>query len=628
MSTRLLLINPRFPESFWSFKWAVDHVLPHKKTINPPLGLATLAALCPPEWEVRIVDENIESIPLNPEADIVGVCGMGVQYPRQKELLSFYRSRGYHVVAGGSYASLCPELYADAADTVVAGEAEYQWPQFCRDYASGTPHPLYHETGEVAVEDSPTPRFDLLKLEQYQSVSLQFSRGCPYRCEFCDIIVMFGRKPRTKSMEQVGRELDALRALGVQRAFFVDDNLIGNKKVAKELLRFLRDYQREHGWQFNFGTEASLNLAQDRELLQLFREANFRWVFIGIESPDEESLKETKKYQNTGQDILASVRTIYSYGIDVFAGFIIGFDHDTPATFEAQYRFIVDSGIQTAMVGLLVALPRTPLYERLEAEGRLRPMPETPDNTKLTTNVIPKGMGYEEMVSGYAALYQRLVTPACIAERIRNKARHLAPPLTGDRHSFSEKLRIAARVVTRGLLPGGVSAVRHFARSLPLGSPRLIPQAVHDWIIGLAMRDYVRRHFAPPPVSMTELAEEYVASLQDSLRRYLDAGALEVSLRELKTAVANVSLRMQGWVDREFFQRAGDQLERVLRETRSSVTLRIEELHESQSRHLERLLRRLSRYGDRIEVAVREELRDRIEIDSSVFRLRLSAPGA
>jgi len=200
---KLLLINPRFPESFWSFKWAVDNVMPkEKRTINPPLGLATLAALTPEDWEIEIVDENIESIPLNPNADIIGICGMGVQFKRQKELLTFYKNQGHFVVAGGSYASLCPEYYESLADVVVAGEAEYIWKQFCEDFQCGTHKELYQETDEVSLEDSPTPRFDLLSIEKYQAVSLQFSRGCPYRCEFCDIIVMFGRKPRVKSLEQ------------------------------------------------------------------------------------------------------------------------------------------------------------------------------------------------------------------------------------------------------------------------------------------------------------------------------------------------------------------------------------------------------------------------------------------
>jgi radical SAM superfamily enzyme YgiQ (UPF0313 family) len=198
---------------------------------------------------------------------------------------------------------------------------------------------------------------------------LQYSRGCPFRCEFCDIIVMFGRKPRVKSHEQVGRELDALRAAGMRSVFFVDDNLIGNAPQAKSLLRFLAAYQKEHDYDFSFGTEASLNLAQNRELLELFRAANFGWVFIGIESTDPESLKETLKTQNLAEDILTSIRRIYVHDIDVLAGFIIGFDNDTMQTFERQYQFITDAGIQSAMIGMLTAMPRTPLW-RSNSDGR------------------------------------------------------------------------------------------------------------------------------------------------------------------------------------------------------------------------------------------------------------------
>ena len=309
---RLLLINPRFNESFWSFRWAVREILSGKRAINPPLGLATLAALCPPDWEVQIIDENIEAVPLHPEADAVGVCGMGAQHRRQAELLCHFRGQGYHTIAGGSYASLCPERYAGLADTVVSGEAEYIWKAFCRDFTAGQPRPLYRETGTVALADSPVPRFDLLKLGSYTTATLQFSRGCPYRCEFCDIIVMFGRRPRWKTLPQVERELDALRALHARNVFFVDDNLSGHKAVARELLRFLRDYQVRHGYRFSFGTEASINLAQDGELMQLMREAHFEWVFVGIESPDEQTLRETRKTQNTHEDVLTSVRRIFA----------------------------------------------------------------------------------------------------------------------------------------------------------------------------------------------------------------------------------------------------------------------------------------------------------------------------
>jgi radical SAM superfamily enzyme YgiQ (UPF0313 family) len=546
---------------------------------------------------------------------------MGVQFSRQRELLAFYRGKGYFVVAGGSYASLCPELYESLADTVVSGEAEYIWPQFCRDFASANQRRLYQETGVVSLSDSPVPRLDLLKLSKYQAVSLQFSRGCPFRCEFCDIIVMFGRKPRTKSLEQVGAELDLLREHNVYRAFFVDDNLIGNKRLAKDLLRYIRDYQRRHGYRFRFGTEASLNLAQDDELLQLFREANFEWVFVGIESPDEESLKETKKFQNTRQDILSSVRHIYSHGIDVFAGMIIGFDNDTVESFEKQYQFIMESGIQAAMIGLLAALPKTPLYERLEREGRLIANANNSDNTKLGTNIIPKRMRYEEMVTGYRKLHHRLLRDRSIADRIKNKARYLTQPGYTGEGALRRDLKLLGNVLVHGIWPGGISRIFHFCRSIVGARLTLIPLLVREWVVALAMRDYVDRHFAVTSEKERAWARSQVRSIEKALKRYLHQGALEISFDEVRHAAANLSICMKGWLDRGFFTRASRQLEKVLEGTTSSITLRIEEIHETQLRHLHRLLNRLSQYGDRINITVREELRHLIEIDSSVFNL-------
>ncbi|KIL99441.1 hypothetical protein CCC_04212 [Paramagnetospirillum magnetotacticum MS-1] len=486
----LLLINPKFPESFWSFRWAIDQVLPGKRAVNPPLGLATLAALCPAHWHVEIIDENIEPVPLETKADIVGICGMGVQMPRQRELLVHFRRQGHYVVAGGSYASLCHGDYAEDAHTVVAGEAEYVWKEFCRDFEAGCPKSLYHETGTVALADSPVPRFDLLKLGVYSNVTLQFSRGCPYRCEFCDIIVMFGRRPRVKGLDQIERELDQLRRFGARSVFFVDDNLIGNPKEAKELLRFLAAYQRRHDYFFSFGTEASLNMAQDDELLDLFSAANFGWVFIGIETTDPEGLKETGKVQNLREDPLTAVRRIYAHGIDVLGGFIIGFDHDTMATFEHQYRFITDAGIQSAMIGLLMALPRTPLHERMQREGRLLPLDGHADNTCLTTNIAPRSMNIDAMVAAYQELYRRLLTGPEIGRRIRNKMKYLQAPVYGSGYSMGQRAGILARLMVRGIGAGGLSTLVAFLRSFPFLTPSRIPMVISDWIIGLSMKAF------------------------------------------------------------------------------------------------------------------------------------------
>lgn len=624
---RLLLVNPKYPESFWSFRWAVDRILPGKRAINPPLGLATLAALCPPHWQVEIVDENVEPVPLAPRADLIGVCGMGVQFARQSELLCFYRGQGYPVVAGGSYASLCPERYADLADSVVAGEAEYIWREFCRDREAGVARPLYRETGNVDMTDTPTPRFDLLKLDRYSTVTLQFSRGCPYRCEFCDIIVMFGRKPRCKTPEQVGRELDELRRREVRNVFFVDDNLIGNKSLAKDLLRYLIDYQRRHRYDFRFGTEASLNLAQDAELLRLFRDANFSWVFIGLESPDPESLKETRKTQNLQEDMLTSIRRIYAHGIDVLAGFIIGFDNDTLDSFDRQYEFITDAGIQAAMVGLLSALPKTPLYQRLEQEGRLIPGADGTDNTKLGTNFLPKRMDYDAMVAAYKELYRRLLADAAIATRIHNKMRHMASPVYRGEYALGQQIGILARLLTRGVLAGGLPRLWHFLRSIPWLAPSKLPLVIVDWIAALAMRDYVERHFVAREATTAAATERYLRRVRAKLGRYLREGRLALAWGRADD-LPNLTLSLQGWLDRRFFRRAGRQIERLLKHTSSTVTLRIDVLQRSQLPDLDRLLQRLARYGDRVSVAVDEKIRNLVAIDSSVFHLILGKSAA
>ncbi len=624
---RLLLINPRFPESFWSFRWALDRVLCGKRTLNPPLGLATVAALCPPHWQVEIVDENVERVPLNPEADIIGICGMAVQYPRQRQLLEYYRTRGYYVVTGGSYASLCPERYHDLADTVVAGEAEYIWPQFCRDFERRAPRAFYQETGVVDLADSPVPRFELLRLDLYTAVSMQFSRGCPYRCEFCDIIVMFGRRPRTKSPAQIEEELERLRALDVRNVFFVDDNLIGHRPKAKALLRHIAAYQQQHRHQFLFGTEASLNVADDDQLLQAFRAANFGWLFIGIESPDEASLKETGKTQNMQRDMLGGVQKIYRHGIDVLAGFIIGFDNDTLESFERQHRFILASGIQVAMIGLLKALPRTPLYERLQREGRLIADADDADNTKPGTNLLPKRMDYDAMVQAYKVLYWRLSRDRDIAQRIRNKARHLGDPVYQGEYTRRQRLAIVARLLRRGVLPGGPLRWWRFARTLACCRPRAWPQVVADWTAGLAMRDYIERHFELDPAREKRLAQTTLAFVRSTFAGCLQRGDLEISLGLGKT-MTRLAVTVRGMVDPRFYSHAGRRIDRLLRKTAATLSLQIDEFSDTQLRHLDRLLRRLSRHGDRVSLRLSHNLQALLTIDLSLFQVVLDPPGA
>jgi hypothetical protein len=401
----------------------------------------------------------------------------------------------------------------------------------------------------------------------------------------------------------------------------VDDNLIGNKRTAKDLLRYLKTYQDEHGYKFRFGTEASLNLAQDQELLDLFQPAGMEWVFIGIESPDEATLVEAQKLQNTRQDIIGSLRTVYAAGLDIFAGFIIGFDHDTVETFEKQRKFINESGIQAAMIGLLTATPKTPLHERLGKEGRLIAGANQSDNTKLGTNVMPKGMTYDQMLDGYRALHQRLFSNAGIAARIRNKLRYLNRNGTTSRYSPKETIGLLRRILVRGLIPGGPSRVWHFLRSFPFTRPQLMHQAVEDWVVGLAMRDYIDRHLRVASEGSLAKVRGYAQALERALRRYRESGALEVQLTEMKNRAAELTLRLRGALDGGFYRQAAKQLERVLRRSTSSVTLHIEDFQEKHRPQFQQLLQRLSRYGDRIRITVDRKVRDLVEIDSSVFVL-------
>jgi radical SAM superfamily enzyme YgiQ (UPF0313 family) len=366
---KIYLIAPKNPESFWTF----DRILPSlgKRCVFPNLALPTLAGLTPPPHEVVLCDENVEPVDFETDADVVGITGFVIHQRRVFELIEAFRRRGKLVAVGGPFATLCPEELQGKVDVLFIGEAEYTWPQFLRDYGVGHWQPEYSQEEKPSLLDSPQPRFDLLKADRYRSLAIQFGRGCPYSCEFCDIIVMYGRRPRTKSIAQVLGEVEAIHSLGVANVFVVDDNFIGNKKEAKALLGALAKWQEAHGYPVEFMTEVSLNVAQDSELLALLRRAHFVVVFVGIESPRTASLLETKKTQNTREDIVTAVHRIQAAGIEVMAGMIVGFDHDDPLIFEEQFRFIQDARIPISMTGMLNAVPKTPLHARLKAAGRL-----------------------------------------------------------------------------------------------------------------------------------------------------------------------------------------------------------------------------------------------------------------
>ncbi|MGZ8851282.1 MAG: DUF4070 domain-containing protein, partial [Thermoanaerobaculia bacterium] len=376
---------------------------------------------------------------------------------------------------------------------------------------------------------------------------------------------------------------------------------IGNKPKAHELLQAIIEYQKKHDYPFRFGTEASLNLSQDEELMRRFREANFQWVFIGIESPDEESLRETLKLQNTREDMFVSLRRIYANSIDVFAGFIIGFDHDTVATFDHQHKFITNSGIQMAMVGMLTALPRTPLYKRLEADGRLLEGDAT-DNTRLYTNVVPKSMTMDEMRTGYQELYGRLLSDRGIANRILAKARHLVPSRGGNGYTLPRQLLMAWRLLANGIRPGGLSRWWHFTRTLLFVRPAQLPQILGEWVTGLSMRKYAEKYLLAIRDRETVKMERALARLRSRLARFIDEGALEVTLENVRTALPNLSLTVRTAVDSSALAQSARDLRRWLRATRATITLRIE----GDARAAERLLQRLQRYGDRVSLSLSE----------------------
>ena len=353
-----------------------------------------------------LCDENVEPIDFDTDADVIGITGFVIHKRRMFEIAEAFRRRGKLVVAGGPFATLCPEELRDKVDVLFVGEAEYTWPQFVRDHEAGRWQVEYRQDDKPSMLDSPLPRFDLLKVERYRSMAIQFARGCPFNCEFCDIIVMYGRRPRTKSTGQVLAEVEAIHALGVANIFVVDDNFIGNKKEAKELLKALADWQAARGYPLEFMTEVSLNVAQDDELLALMKQAHFTTIFVGIESPRAASLLETKKTQNTREDIVTSVHRIQAAGIEVMAGMIVGFDHDDPSIFEEQFQFIQQARIPISMTGMLNAVPKTPLHARLKAAGRL--IADSVGDQFVFTNVVPGGMSRLELYEGYRALLRRL----------------------------------------------------------------------------------------------------------------------------------------------------------------------------------------------------------------------------
>jgi radical SAM superfamily enzyme YgiQ (UPF0313 family) len=378
---KALMVWPRFPPSFWGFEGVLE-MIPEGAMI-PPLGLVTVAALCPAGWTLRLIDHTLDE--LTDEdllwADLVMVSAMHAQRADTMATLARARALGRRTIIGGPWASSEPELLLKEADHVLAGEAEEVFSEIAAALEQGTARSLYRVTEKPDMSRSPVPRFDLLRLNKYTSMPVQFSRGCPFQCEFCDIITIYGRRPRSKPPAQLIAELDVLRELGWRNeVFIVDDNFIGNSKHAIELARELKPWQERHKFPFSFFTEASIDLADRPELIAAMVAANFMYVFIGIETPSAEALKGSKKFQNLRSDNVQQIRTIQESGLWVLGGFIVGFDSDDETIFERQREFIERTAITWAMAGVLMAPPTTPLFERMRREGRLNETSQATSN--------------------------------------------------------------------------------------------------------------------------------------------------------------------------------------------------------------------------------------------------------
>ncbi len=412
-----LLIYPEFPDTFWSFKHALEFV--GKRAALPPLGLLTVAALLPESWSLRLVDTNVRKLTDKDLAwaDCAFISAMAVQRESAQRAITRCREAGLRVVVGGPLFSDGHEQF-QGVDHFVLNEAELTLPRFLADLAQGHPQRVYASDQFADVQQTPPPQWELLDLRRYASMSIQFSRGCPFNCDFCSVTALLGHRVRAKTAAQVTAELDRLYAVGWrEEIFFVDDNFIGNKEFLRtDLLPALTTWrQGKRG--ISFYTEASINLAEDEPLMAQMVAAGFTRVFIGIETPDETCLTECRKVQNKNRDLVADVKRIQRSGLEVQGGFIVGFDHDRPAIFQRQIDFIQKSGIVTAMVGLLQAPPGTRLYERLKKEGRL--CGETSgDNVDGTTNIQP-AMGVEALREGYARILRHIYSPKHYYQRLR-----------------------------------------------------------------------------------------------------------------------------------------------------------------------------------------------------------------
>lgn len=490
---RVLLVYPEYPETFWNFKHALRFIA--KKAAYPPLGLLTVAAMLPADWEVRLIDMNVSLLTDDDlrAADYVMISAMSIQQRSVHEVIARCQRLGVRTIAGGPLFTENPADFDDV-DHLVLNEAEVTLPFFLRDLGQWQPQHCYSSEEKADLSATPIPRWELINVKQYASLSLQVSRGCPFDCDFCNITALFGRLPRTKSAGQVVAELDRLYALGWRAGvFFVDDNLIGDrKKVKREILPAIIDWMRTHKYPFTLLSQVSIDLADDDALIALLVQAGFNTVFIGIESPNEASLAECHKAQNTHRDLLGCVRKLQHHGLQVQGGFIVGFDNDPASIFDRLIAFIQESGIVTAMVGLLNAPHGTRLYHRLQSEGRLL-NEMSGDNTDFSLNFIPK-MSPDLLKQGYQRIVESIYSPNVYYHRMKQFLREFHP----KSRAWDMKLNLLLAGVKMFVILGMLEKERSYYWRLIFWSlftrPRMLPMALTLAAYGFHFRKCVQQH--------------------------------------------------------------------------------------------------------------------------------------
>ena len=489
---KILLVYPEFPDTFWSFKHALTFV--GKRAALPPLGLLTVAAMLPPEWSLRLVDTNVRGLTDKDLAwaDCVFISAMIVQRESARRIVARCKQAGLRVVAGGPLFNSEHEQF-ESVDHFILNEAELTLPSFLEDLAQGHPKRLYSSSEFADLRETPMPLWRLLDLKRYATMGIQFSRGCPFNCDFCNVTALLGHRVRMKTSAQIIAELDGLYAMGWRgEVFFVDDNFIGNKQFVKtDLLPALIAWRKNKTGNVFF-TEASINLADDQPLMDLMVEAGFNKVFIGIETPDEHCLAECRKVQNGNRDLIEDVKRIQRAGLQVQGGFIVGFDHDRPSIFQRQIDFIQKSGIVTAMVGLLQAPAGTRLYARMEKEGRLR-SETSGDNVDGTTNIVP-AMSMETLKDGYRKILDHIYSPEHYYRRLRTFLSEYRPSAVRGRFQFAYVLALFRSFYWLGIV--GKERVHYWKLLLwtQFRRPRLLPDAITLAIYGHHFRKICERH--------------------------------------------------------------------------------------------------------------------------------------